>query len=63
MTVVRTWAFFDSNDSLNPAVIQLSPGAFNERALCALDFVLWQARQSGIRLILPLVNNWMITAE
>jgi mannan endo-1,4-beta-mannosidase len=58
MTVVRTWGFFDSNDSLNPAVIQLSPGVFNERALHALDFVLWQARQSGIHLVLPLVNNW-----
>lgn len=58
MTAVRTWGFFDSSDSLNPAVIQVSPGVFNEHALRALDFVLWQARQSGIRLVVPLVNNW-----
>jgi mannan endo-1,4-beta-mannosidase len=58
MTVVRTWAFFDSSDSLNPAVIQWRPGMFNEQALRALDFVIWQSQQNGMRLLLPLVNNW-----
>lgn len=58
MTVVRTWGFFDSPDSLNPSVIQSRPGVFNERALRALDFVLAKAAQHGIHLILPLVNNW-----
>ncbi len=58
MTVVRTWGFFDAPDSLNPAVIQYRPGAYNERALQALDFVLLQARIHNIRLLIPLVNNW-----
>ncbi|HXG00664.1 MAG TPA: hypothetical protein VNL69_07750, partial [Bacteroidota bacterium] len=58
MTVVRTWGFFDSPDSTNPAVIQYRPGAYNERALQALDFVLLQARLHNIRLLIPLVNNW-----
>lgn len=58
MTVVRTWGFHDSPDSLNPAVIQFRPGVYNERALRALDFVLLQARLHNIRLLIPLVNNW-----
>jgi mannan endo-1,4-beta-mannosidase len=58
MTVVRTWGFFDSSDSLNPAVIQYRPGVFNERALRALDFVIFQAKLYNIRLLIPFVNNW-----
>ncbi|HCV43854.1 MAG TPA: hypothetical protein DGH68_10260 [Bacteroidetes bacterium] len=58
MTVIRTWGFFDSGDTLNPAVIQWRPGGFNEAALRALDYVIWQAKQSGLRLVIPLVNNW-----
>lgn len=58
MTVVRTWGFFDSSDSLNPAVIQYRPGVFNERALRALDYVIFQAKLYNIRLLIPFVNNW-----
>ncbi len=56
--VIRTWGFFDSEDTSDPAVIQYRPGVYNENALRALDFVLNLARLSGIRLIIPLVNNW-----
>jgi mannan endo-1,4-beta-mannosidase len=58
MTVVRTWAFFDSPDSLNPAVIQYRPGAFNEHALRALDYVVLQAKMNDLKLLFPLVNSW-----
>jgi len=58
MTVVRTWGFYDATDSLNPAVIQFRPGAYNERALQALDYVIYQARLHNIRLLIPFVNNW-----
>lgn len=58
MTVVRTWAFHDSPDSLDLTVIQYLPGAFNETALRGLDYVIDVAGQYNIRLILPLVNNW-----
>lgn len=58
MTVIRTWGFFDSSDSLNPAVIQYRPGRFNEHALRSLDYILLQARLHGIRVLLPLVNSW-----
>jgi len=55
---LRTWGFYDSPDSLNPAVIQYKPGKFNEHALRALDYVLAEADRFGIKLVIPLVNNW-----
>lgn len=58
MTVVRTWGFHDSSDSLNQSVIQYRPGAYNEHALRGLDYVIEQARRSDVRLIITLVNNW-----
>ncbi|MDH3251555.1 MAG: cellulase family glycosylhydrolase [Ignavibacteria bacterium] len=58
MSVVRTWAFHDSPDSLNPTVIQYRPGAYNESALRALDFVVHEAAEHNIRVILTLVNSW-----
>jgi mannan endo-1,4-beta-mannosidase len=58
MTALRTWAFFDSPDTTDAGVLQLSPGILNETGLRGLDFVVAEARRSSIRLILPLVNNW-----
>jgi len=58
MTVLRTWAFHDSPDSSDPGVFQYRPGVFNEAGLCALDQIVDAARTRGIRLLLPLVNNW-----
>jgi mannan endo-1,4-beta-mannosidase len=58
MTVVRTWGFFDSSDSLNRAVIQYRPEVFNEHALQALDYVIYQAKLHNIRLLIPFVNSW-----
>ncbi len=57
-TVVRTWGFYDSPDSALPAVIQFRPGVFNERALRALDYVVYQAGRNNLRLLIPFVNNW-----
>jgi mannan endo-1,4-beta-mannosidase len=58
MTVLRTWAFHDSPDSNDPGVFQYRPGVFNEQGLRGLDEVVARARERGIRLLLPLVNNW-----
>ncbi len=58
MNVVRTWGFFDSADSTNRAVIQYRPGAFNEHALRALDYVVYQAKLHNVRLLIPFVNSW-----
>lgn len=58
LTIVRTWAFADSPDSTNPGTVQYRPGAFNESALRALDFVVREAKTRGLHLVLPLVNSW-----
>lgn len=58
VNVIRTWGFFDSPDSTNPAVIQIAPGKISERGLQALDFVIAKAAAFNIKLIIPLVNNW-----
>ncbi|MEO8167294.1 MAG: hypothetical protein ABI623_03545, partial [bacterium] len=58
LNVVRLWGFFDSPDSTNPAVVQYRPGAFNEHALRALDYVIYQAGRQNIRVLIPFVNSW-----
>ncbi|CAK9314764.1 unnamed protein product [Citrullus colocynthis] len=53
LTVCRTWAFNDGGYN----ALQVSPGRFNERVFKALDHVIAESRQHGIRLLLSLVNN------
>ncbi|KAI8009809.1 Mannan endo-1,4-beta-mannosidase 2 [Camellia lanceoleosa] len=53
LTVCRTWAF---NDGVYNA-LQISPGQYDERVFKALDHVIAEARQHGVRLLLSLVNN------
>lgn len=54
LVVARTWAFSDGGDS----PLQYSPGSYNEFMFRGLDFVISEARNYGIRLILSLVNNY-----
>ncbi|CAI9755094.1 unnamed protein product [Fraxinus pennsylvanica] len=54
MTVCRTWAF---SDGARPNDLQTQPGVFNERVFKGLDYVVYEARKHGIRLILSLVNS------
>lgn len=54
LNVGRTWAFNDGGYQ----ALQTSPGVYDEKVFQALDFVLNQARCSGVCLILTLVNNW-----
>ncbi|XP_057973739.1 mannan endo-1,4-beta-mannosidase 5-like [Malania oleifera] len=54
LSVCRTWAFGDGGDT----ALQISPGVYDERVFQALDFVIWEARKYGIRLILSFVNNY-----
>lgn len=56
LSVVRTWAFNDGDDQWN--ALQTAPGVYNETVFQGLDYVLHKARQLGLHLILPLVNNW-----
>ncbi|KAJ8476437.1 hypothetical protein OPV22_020164 [Ensete ventricosum] len=55
LTVCRTWAFSDGGK----AALQSSPGVYNEQVFQALDFVVSEAKNHSIRLILSLVNNFM----
>ena len=66
-TVMRTWAFFDvpsATDHGDKGVyFQYWDGAkpaFNDGAdgLAKLDHVIAQAKAKGLRLILPMTNNW-----
>ncbi|CAL9119058.1 unnamed protein product [Musa textilis] len=63
LTVCRTWAFNDGGNS----PLQSSPGVYNENVFqvplstsvrVALDFVVSEAKNNGIRLILSLINNF-----
>ncbi|KAF7142895.1 hypothetical protein RHSIM_Rhsim05G0232000 [Rhododendron simsii] len=57
LTVCRTWAFSDGNNSQWPALQKL-PSVYDEEVFKALDFVVSEAKKYKIRLILPLTNNW-----
>ncbi|KAH7864539.1 hypothetical protein Vadar_030726 [Vaccinium darrowii] len=54
MNIARTWAFSDGGYRS----LQSSPGSYNEDVFKGLDFVVTEAREYGVYLILTLVNNW-----
>eukprot|EP00250_Pteridium_aquilinum_P017335 c23578_g4_i2 orf=145-1047(-) len=54
LSLCRTWAF---NDGAYHA-LQLSPGVYDENTFQALDFVLNEAKNSGIRVIMSLSDNY-----
>jgi mannan endo-1,4-beta-mannosidase len=56
LPVARIWGFNDSKDASS---IRRSPDeGFREEGLRGLDQAVWEAKRRGIRLIIPLVNNW-----
>jgi len=59
-TVVRTYSLAVVRTNDDPAMPGhvLGPNKFNEEAFRELDLVLKGANEQGIRLIIPLVNNW-----
>jgi len=56
LTVLRTWAFNDGADQWH--ALQIAPGVYDEAVFRGLDYVLHRADSLGLRVILPLVNNW-----
>ena len=56
LNAIRTWAFNDGPEEWN--ALQPVPGEFDERVLRGLDYVVEQAGERGLRLILPFVNYW-----
>jgi mannan endo-1,4-beta-mannosidase len=54
LNVVRAWAH-----TVDPMYkVMKSPGKYDESGLRAIDFMLNQARESGVRVILSLLDNW-----
>ena len=56
LRVIRTWGFNDGVEQWN--ALQLEPGIYDEQVFQGLDYVLHRADELGLRVILPLVNNW-----
>lgn len=57
LTVVRAWAFADGAEKAEHP-LQPQPHQYDEDAFDSLDYAVHKAGQLGIRLVLPLVNNW-----
>ena len=57
LAVVRAWAFMDG-DEHSGKVLQPRPGVYNSADFDSLDYAIYKAGTLGIRLVLPLVNNW-----
>jgi len=55
LPVARIWGFNDSSDR---SAIRKGPADYQESGLRGLDQAIWEAKRRGIRLIIPLVNNW-----
>ena len=57
LRVVRCWAFYD-DPSKPDAALQTAPGVYPEANYDSLDYTVYKAGQLGLKLVLPLVNNW-----
>ena len=55
LPIARIWGF---NDTPDRSAIRSGPHDFQEAGLRGLDQAVWEAKRRGIRLIIPLVNNW-----
>ncbi|XP_010464782.1 PREDICTED: putative mannan endo-1,4-beta-mannosidase 4 [Camelina sativa] len=55
LTIARTWGF---HDGAIYRALQTSPGIYDEQTFQGLDFVIAEAKRLGIKMIMPLVNNW-----
>ncbi|KAG7580997.1 Glycoside hydrolase family 5 [Arabidopsis suecica] len=55
LTIARTWGF---RDGALYRALQTAPGSYDEQTFQGLDFVIAEAKRVGIKLIIPLVNNW-----
>ncbi|WP_254450282.1 cellulose binding domain-containing protein [Cohnella herbarum] len=57
LKVLRMWGWINGN-STNNVVLQPSPGVFNEAGFTKMDYAIYKAGQSGIKLVIPFINNW-----
>ncbi len=59
LTVFRVWASSEGQNSWKDGFnFQPNPGEYNEPTFQQLDYIIAKAEETGIRVILPLVNNW-----
>lgn len=60
LTVFRAWASSEGQDSLanHGYCFQPNLGQYHEPTFQQMDYIIAKAKEKGIRLILPLVNNW-----
>ena len=59
LTVLRVWASSEGQDSWKDGYcFQPNPREYNEPTFRQMDYIIAKAREKGIRLIMPLVNNW-----
>jgi mannan endo-1,4-beta-mannosidase len=57
LPVLRLWGFLDGQPH-NGFVMQPTPGVYPEDGYERFDYTVWRAGQLGIKLVVPLVNNW-----
>ncbi|GAB7189328.1 hypothetical protein NUM3379_00340 [Kineococcus sp. NUM-3379] len=57
LRVVRAWAFADGTERTEKA-LQPEPFVYDEAAFDSLDHTVARAGELGLRLVLPLTNNW-----
>lgn len=57
LNTLRTWGFCDG-EMKDGYCFQPSPREYHEPTFRNMDYVIYKASQKGIKLIIPLVNNW-----
>ncbi|WP_341281879.1 cellulose binding domain-containing protein [Paenibacillus sp. FSL H8-0537] len=57
LKVIRIWGFHNGQPQDN-AVLQPTPGVYDESGFTKLDYAIYKAGQSGVKLVIPFVNNW-----
>lgn len=59
LSVLRLWASSEGQNSWKDGFnFQPNPGEYDEPTFQQMDYIIAKAREKGLRLILPLVNNW-----
>lgn len=59
LTALRVWASSEGENSFKDGFcFQPNPRQYHEPTFLQMDYIISKAREKGIRLIVPLVNNW-----
>ncbi|OGW76071.1 MAG: hypothetical protein A2Z72_01745 [Omnitrophica bacterium RBG_13_46_9] len=57
LNTIRTWGFCDGMYKEGVS-FQPMPGVYDESGFLKMDYIINKARESGMKLIIPFVNNW-----